>query len=119
MTSSAVMLPCHSPVDIPVSLEPIFVRLPLYAGRLCTCLYQRAALHTVRLHTFTCQTCCRMGFSLGLCVDVGVGGILLYELAAGFYVVSHQHGEDLVGISGILDGYLFQQACLGIHGRLP
>ena len=56
---------------------------------------------------------------LALCVDIGIGGIFLDELAARFYVVAHQHGENLVGISGILDGYLFQQACLGIHGRLP
>ena len=54
-----------------------------------------------------------------LCVDVGVGGILLDELATGLYVVAHQHGEDLVGLGGVLDGDLLQQTVLGIHGGLP
>ena len=54
-----------------------------------------------------------------LCVDVGVGSILLDELAARLYIVTHQHREDLVSLSGILDSYLLEQAVLRIHSRLP
>ena len=57
--------------------------------------------------------------SMLLCVDVCVGSILLDELAARLYVVTHQHREDLVSLSGILNSYLLQQAVLRIHGGLP
>ena len=54
-----------------------------------------------------------------LCVDVGVSGILLDELAARLNVVTHQHGEDFVGLGGVLDGHLLQQAVFGVHGGFP
>ena len=76
-------------------------------------MYQCSCVHRYQ----PCSLMVKTG--LALCVDIGIGGIFLDELAARFYVVAHQHGENLVGISGILDSYLFQQACLGIHGRLP
>lgn len=47
---------------------------------------------------------------LPLCVDVGVSGVLLDKLAAWLHVVAHKHGENLIGIGGILDGHLFKQA---------
>ena len=54
-----------------------------------------------------------------LCVDVCVSGILLDELAARFYVVTHEHREDLVGFGCILYCHLLQEAALRIHCRLP
>ncbi len=54
-----------------------------------------------------------------LCVDVCVSGILLDELTAGLYVVTHEHGEDLVGFGCILYCHLLQEAALRIHCRLP
>ena len=41
-----------------------------------------------------------------LSVDVGVSGILLYELSARLHVVAHEHGEYLVGLCGVLDSDL-------------
>ena len=54
-----------------------------------------------------------------LSVNVGVGGVLLDELATWFYVIAHQHGEYLVSLSSIFDSYLLEQSVLGVHRRLP
>ena len=54
-----------------------------------------------------------------LCVDVGIGGVLLDELTARLNIVTHEHGEYLVGLGGILDGHLLQQTVLRVHGGLP
>ena len=43
-----------------------------------------------------------------LSIDVGIGGVFLDELTAWSYVITHQHGEYLVSLCGILDGYLLQ-----------
>lgn len=58
-------------------------------------------------------------YYIWLCVNIGIGGVLLDELSTGLYVISHQHREYLVCLSGIFDGDLLQQAVLGIHGGLP
>ena len=47
---------------------------------------------------------------LPLCVDVGVSGVLFDKLAARLHVVAHKHGENLVGIGGVLYRHLFKQA---------
>ena len=54
-----------------------------------------------------------------LCVDIGVCRVLFNKLASRLHVVSHQHGEDLVSIGGVVDGDLFEQTCLGVHSGLP
>jgi len=33
--------------------------------------------------------------------------------------ISHQHGEDVVYFSSILNAYLFQHTVFGVHGRAP
>ncbi len=58
-------------------------------------------------------------FPFRLCVDIGVCGVLLDELAARLYIVAHEHGEDFVGLGGILDGDLLQETGLRIHRCLP
>src|SRR5262249_61637561 len=45
--------------------------------------------------------------------------VLLDELPSRLDLVSHQGGEDLVGLVRVLDLHLEQCARLGIHGRLP
>ena len=52
-------------------------------------------------------------------VDGGVGGVLLDELAAGINVLTHEHGEDAVGLGGVTDVDALEQAVVGIHGGLP
>ena len=37
-----------------------------------------------------------------LCVDVSKGGVLFNELAAWCHVLAHEHGEDIVGLCGIV-----------------
>ena len=54
-----------------------------------------------------------------LCVDVGIGGIFLDELATWTYVLTHEHGEYVVSCSGVLNGHLLEQSSLGVHGSLP
>ena len=54
-----------------------------------------------------------------LCINVSICGVLLNEFASRFNVITHQHGEDFVGFSSILYGYLLQEARLRIHGCLP
>ena len=44
----------------------------------------------------------------GLCINVGEGGVLLDEVAARAYILAHEHGEDIVGSGGVLDGHLLQ-----------
>ncbi|MDK2852176.1 MAG: hypothetical protein PWQ38_441, partial [Proteiniphilum sp.] len=43
-----------------------------------------------------------------LCIDIGIGGILLDKFAPRSHLFTHQHGEDDIRIGGILNGYLFQ-----------
>ena len=54
-----------------------------------------------------------------LCIDLGVSGILLDELATRANFVTHEHGDDSVSLSGVLDRYLLEHTALGIHGGLP
>ena len=54
-----------------------------------------------------------------LSVNVGVSGILLYELASWLHIVAHKHGEYLVGLGSILYRNLLEQSALGVHGRFP
>ena len=56
---------------------------------------------------------------LVLSVNVCVCSVLLDELAAWLHIISHQHGEYLVCLGCILDGYLLEQACRWVHGGLP
>ena len=42
-------------------------------------------------------------WTTALRVDVGVDGVLFDEFAAGTYVVAHEHGEDIVSVSGIFE----------------
>ena len=49
-------------------------------------------------------------FVLTLCVDIGISSVLLDELTAWLHVVAHQHRENLVSLSCIVDGYLLEQA---------
>ena len=58
-------------------------------------------------------------FVLTLCVDIGISSVLLNELAAWFHVVAHQHRENLVSLSCILDGNLLEQACCWVHSGFP
>ena len=53
------------------------------------------------------------------CVDVGIGGVLLYELATWLNIITHEHGEDFICLGCILNGNLFQQARFRIHGGVP
>lgn len=62
---------------------------------------------------------CKISFVEGLRVDVCVRCIFFNELAAWLNIVTHEHGEYLVGLGSILYCYLFQQARLGIHCRFP
>ena len=41
-------------------------------------------------------------------VYIRICRVFLYELAAWSYIVSHQHGEDIVYVGGIVNCYLFQ-----------
>ena len=41
-------------------------------------------------------------------VYIRICRVFLYELAAWSYIVSHQHGEDIIYVGGIVDCYLFQ-----------
>ena len=43
----------------------------------------------------------------------------LYELAAWSYIVSHQHGEDIVYVGGIVNCYLFQNTRFRVHCCFP
>lgn len=43
----------------------------------------------------------------------------LDEFAARSYIVAHQHGEDVVGFSGVFNVYLLQHAGFRIHGGFP
>ena len=52
-------------------------------------------------------------------IDVCVGGILLNEFTARFYVVAHEHREDFVGLGSILDCHLLQESCFRVHIGLP
>ena len=54
-----------------------------------------------------------------LSVDVGVGCVLLDELAAWFHVFAHKHREYAVGLGGIVDLHLLENAVLGVHGCFP
>src|SRR5262245_60399893 len=65
-----------------------------------------------------CSMCCyAAGWS-----DVEVSHVervLLDELPPRLHLVSHQGGEDLVGLVRVLDLHLEQRARPGIHGGLP
>lgn len=54
-----------------------------------------------------------------LSVNVGVSGILLYELASWLHIVAHKHGEYLVSLRSVLYGNLLEQSALGVHGSFP
>ena len=54
-----------------------------------------------------------------LSVDVGVGCVLLDELAAWFHVFAHKHREHAVGLGGIVNLHLLENAVLGVHGCFP
>ena len=52
-------------------------------------------------------------------VNVCVCCVLLYEFTPGSHVVAHEHGEGVIDIACQVDGDLFQDACIWIHGRFP
>lgn len=52
-------------------------------------------------------------------VQFSVLGVLFDKLPAGWHFLSHKHAEDQVRLCGALDGYLFKDACIGVHGRFP
>ncbi len=54
-----------------------------------------------------------------LSVDICIRRIFLDELAAWTYIVTHQHGEDIVGFGRVFDIYLFQHTGFRIHGSFP
>ena len=58
-------------------------------------------------------------FNYCLGIDICVCSILLDKYAAWLYVIAHQHGEYLVGISSILYRNLLEQTCLRIHRGVP
>jgi hypothetical protein len=60
-----------------------------------------------------------MVYAFYLRVDIRIGSVLLDEFAAGFYVVAHEHGEDFVGLSSILNGDLLQETGFGVHSGFP
>ena len=41
------------------------------------------------------------------------------KFAAWTYIITHQHGEDIVGFGSIFNMYLFKQAGIGVHGCFP
>ena len=54
-----------------------------------------------------------------LCINVGICCILFNKLSAWCHIIAHEHGENVVGCSCILDSYLTQSTVIGIHGRVP
>ena len=46
-------------------------------------------------------------------VYIRICRVFLYELAAWSYIVSHQHGEDIVGFCCVVDINLFQHTVSG------
>lgn len=45
---------------------------------------------------------------VALCVDVCKGCVLFDELATWCYILAHEHGEYVVGLCSIVNGYLLQ-----------
>ena len=66
----------------------------------------------------SCRVCPQY-MVLALCVDIGVCCVLLDELSAWLHIVAHQHRENLVSLSCILDGNLLEQACCWVHSGFP
>ena len=60
------------------------------------------------------MSCCHY-----LGVDLGVCGVALDKFATRTDVVTHQHGEDIVGFGGILDGHLLEHTRFRTHGGFP
>ena len=58
-------------------------------------------------------------FVLTLSVDIGVSSILFDELAAWFYIITHQHRENLISLGCVLDSNLLKQACRWVHSSFP
>ena len=54
-----------------------------------------------------------------LCVNIGVCGVVLYEIAPWLNVVAHEHGEYLICLGGVFYCYLFEQPIGWIHRRFP
>ena len=52
-------------------------------------------------------------------VYIRICRVFLYELAAWSYIVSHQHGEDIVYVGGIVNCYLFQNTRFRVHCCFP
>ena len=52
-------------------------------------------------------------------VYIRICRVFLYELAAWSYIVSHQHGEDIIYVGGIVDCYLFQNTRFRVHCCFP
>ena len=52
-------------------------------------------------------------------VELCILCICLDEAAAGLDLVAHQDGEGFIGLFGILDGDLHDDAVVGVHGGLP
>ena len=51
-------------------------------------------------------------------VDIRIVGVSLDKLTARTYVLSHKHGENAVGSSGVADLHLLEQAVFRRHGRI-
>ena len=58
-------------------------------------------------------------FVLTLSVNIGISSVLLNELAAWLHIIAHQHRENLVSLSCIIDGYLLEQAGRWVHSGFP
>ena len=58
-------------------------------------------------------------FVLTLSVDIGVSSILFDELAAWFYIITHQHRENLISLGCVLNSNLLEQSCRWVHSSFP
>ncbi len=54
-----------------------------------------------------------------LSVNVCVCSVLLDEFTTWFYIIAHQHGENLISLRCVLNGYLLEQSGRRVHGRFP
>ena len=54
-----------------------------------------------------------------LSVNTCIGGVRFDELSAWSYIIAHEHREDRISLSGIVDRDLAKRAVLRIHRGLP
>ena len=53
-----------------------------------------------------------------LSIDIGERGVLLDEPTSRLNIVTHEDGEDAVGLDNVLDVNLSESTRRGVHGRL-